>query len=121
MLGSVFSICCTVACRLYRRGATTIIENIGGGVVVVGGETTGCKDTPAAIRVLLESTDPGDKGLSAAGDPLDGIFNFIAVVAGTVESGTKDDTEDRSERELADFAAADSSEPADETVGEPFP
>ena len=47
-----------------------------------------------------ESVDPGDKGFSDEADPSVGMLSFMAVVDGTVESGTNDDAEERSDRVL---------------------
>jgi hypothetical protein len=86
LLGSVFSMCCTVACRLYRNGATTKIENIGGGVVLAGGDTTGCKKE-LCFMVTEESFESGPVSLDP-GDSGEGMLSFIVVVEGTDGSGT---------------------------------
>lgn len=52
------------------------------------------------------------------------MFNFMEVVDDTEGSGLKDEAEERSERVLpvrAATEAADNSDPAEETVGDPLP
>ena len=85
LLGSVFSMCWTVACRLYSKGATTKMEYMGGGVVVLGGEMTGCSRVEG-LMVEEESVDPGES--FAPGDSGDGMLSFMDVVEGTEGSGT---------------------------------
>jgi len=62
------------------------MEYIDGGVVVAGGDTTGCRNVPA-LTVSLDSfeegpasRDPGDNG--------EGMLSFIVVWEGTLGSGT---------------------------------
>jgi hypothetical protein len=95
------------------------MENIGGGVVFAGGDTTGCKKE-LCLTVTEESFESGPVSLDP-GDSGEGILSFIVVVEGTDGSGMYDDAEERSESVLLVRATADSSEPAEETVGEPLP
>lgn len=96
------------------------MENMGGGAGLDGGDTTGRK-VDVDLAVSVDSVDAGDSELSNAVDSLAGMFSFIAVVDGIDGSGTKDEADERSERELPVRAAADNSDPADETVGDPLP
>jgi len=92
------------------------MEYIGGGVVLAGGDTTGCKNVPA-LTVSLDSFEEGPASRDP-GDSGEGMLSFILVVDDTLGSGMYEDADERSERELPVRAAADSSDPADDTVGD---
>jgi hypothetical protein len=92
------------------------MEYIGGGVVFAGGATTGCKNV-LALTVSFDSFEEGPASRDP-GDSGEGMLSFMVVADGTLESGMKDDADECSERELLVRATVDSSEPADDTVGD---
>lgn len=96
---------------------------MGGGAGLEGGDTAGRRDE-VGLAVSVESVDAGDSELVNEVDWPAGMFNFIDVVDDIEGSGLKDEAEERSERVLpvrAAIEAADSSDPAEETVGDPLP
>lgn len=61
------------------------MEYIGGGVVVPGGDTTGCKNV-GALTVSVDSFEEGPASRDP-GDSGEGMLSFMAVVDGTLGSG----------------------------------
>jgi hypothetical protein len=61
------------------------MEYIGGGVVVAGGDTTGCRNVPA-LTVSLDSFEEGPASRDP-GDSGEGILSFMVVGDATLGSG----------------------------------
>ena len=106
LLGSVFSMCSTVASRLYLSGQTTRMEYIGG--IRLPGEVA-----PPGTELLVSSPDADLESL-----PDSGKASFMGGL-NNVGSGMNEEADERSDRRLLVRAAE--LELADDTEGDSRP